>query len=83
MLASLRIKNHTIGAIQRSTTQIASGFAAPNQFGSAALLGINAQTGQPPAGMDPLRQSIRDILTTRIGTRVMRRDNGSRLTDDS
>ena len=43
------------------------------------MLGINAQTGQPLAGIDHLRQSIRDILTTRIGTRVMRRDYGSRL----
>lgn len=41
--------------------------------------GINAQTGQPLVGIDHLRQSIRDILTTRIGTRVMRRDYGSRL----
>lgn len=39
--------------------------------------GINAQTGQPLTGLDHLRQSIRDILTTRIGTRVMRRDYGS------
>lgn len=43
------------------------------------MLGINAQTGQPLSGIDHLRQSIRDILTTRIGTRVMRRDYGSRL----
>lgn len=43
------------------------------------MLGLNAQTGQPLAGIDHLRQSIRDILTTRIGTRVMRRDYGSRL----
>ena len=27
------------------------------------MLGINAQTGQP-SGIDHLRQSIRDILTT-------------------
>ena len=43
------------------------------------MLGINAQTGQLLAGIDHLRQSIRGILTTRIGTRVMRRDYGSRL----
>ena len=43
------------------------------------MLGINAQTGQPLAGIDHLRQSIRDILTTPIGSRVMRRDYGSRL----
>ena len=45
------------------------------------MLGLNAQTGQPLSGIDHLRQSIRDILTTRIGTRVMRRDYGSRLPD--
>lgn len=43
------------------------------------MLGINAHTGQAMSGIDHLRQSIRDILTTRIGTRVMRRDYGSRL----
>ena len=43
------------------------------------MLGTHAHTGQPLAGIDHLRQSIRDILTTRIGTRVMRRDYGSRL----
>ena len=35
--------------------------------------------GQPLTGIDHLRQSIRDILTTRKGTRVMCRDYGSRL----
>jgi hypothetical protein len=39
--------------------------------------GINALTGKPLTGIEHLRQSIRDILTTRIGTRVMRRDYGS------
>lgn len=41
--------------------------------------GIDANTGKRLAGIDHLRQSIRDILTTPIGTRVMRRDYGSRL----
>jgi phage baseplate assembly protein W len=41
--------------------------------------GTNAQTGQPISGIDHLRQSIVDILTTPIGTRVMRRDYGSDL----
>jgi phage baseplate assembly protein W len=36
-------------------------------------------TGKPISGIDHLRQSIRDILTTRKGTRVMCRDYGSRL----
>ncbi|WP_456267651.1 GPW/gp25 family protein [Kushneria sp. AK178] len=41
--------------------------------------GTNAQTGRSLSGIDHLRQSLRDILTTPIGTRVMRRDYGSRL----
>ena len=43
------------------------------------MQGVNAQTGQPLGGLDHLRQSITDILTTPIGSRVMRRDYGSRL----
>jgi len=43
------------------------------------MLGLNAATGHPLAGLDHLRQSVRDILTTRIGTRVLRRDYGSEL----
>lgn len=41
--------------------------------------GIDAQTGRSLTGIDHLRQSLRDILSTPIGTRVMRRDYGSRL----
>lgn len=41
--------------------------------------GTNANTGKPLDGAAHLKQSIRDILTTRIGTRVMRREYGSRL----
>lgn len=41
--------------------------------------GMDAATGQPLSGIEHLRQSLRDILTTPIGTRVMRRDYGSRL----
>jgi phage baseplate assembly protein W len=43
------------------------------------MTGVSATTGKPLNGMDHLRQSIRDILTTRIGTRVMRRDYGSNV----
>ncbi len=43
------------------------------------MLGMNAQAGQSLSGIDHLRQSLRDILTTRVGTRVMRRDYGSQL----
>jgi phage baseplate assembly protein W len=41
--------------------------------------GTNASTGKPLTGLAHLRQSITDILTTPLGTRVMRRDYGSRL----
>lgn len=41
--------------------------------------GISATTGKRLSGIDHLRQSIADILTTPIGSRVMRRDYGSRL----
>ncbi|MES9873156.1 MAG: GPW/gp25 family protein [Candidatus Sedimenticola sp. 6PFRAG7] len=40
---------------------------------------MNAQTGQSLSGLDHLRQSITDILTTPVGSRVMRREYGSRL----
>lgn len=40
---------------------------------------MNATTGERMGGLDHLRQSIRDILTTPIGSRVMRREYGSRL----
>lgn len=41
--------------------------------------GIDARTGKQLSGIAHLQQSIRDILTTRIGTRIMRREYGSRL----
>lgn len=45
----------------------------------ANLSGIDASTGKALDGIEHLKQSIKDILGTRIGTRVMRRDYGSRL----
>jgi uncharacterized protein len=45
----------------------------------ASMNGSNSQTGKSLAGVEHLRQSIKDILTTPIGSRVMRRDYGSRL----
>lgn len=41
--------------------------------------GMNAVTGKPISGVDHLRQSIADILSTPIGTRIGRRDYGSLL----
>lgn len=40
--------------------------------------GTSASTGKRLSGLEHLRQSIRDIITTPIGTRVMRRDYGCR-----
>lgn len=45
------------------------------------MRGTDAKTGKALSGVDHLRQSIRDILTTPLGSRVMRRDYGSRLFD--
>lgn len=43
------------------------------------MRGVNALNGKALDGLDHLKQSIRDILTTPIGSRVMRRTYGSRL----
>lgn len=43
------------------------------------MIGMNAITGKAIEGLAHLRQSIADILTTPIGSRVMRRDYGSLL----
>lgn len=43
------------------------------------MRGIDATTGKVLDGAAHVKQSIKDILTTRIGTRIMRRDYGSRL----
>ncbi len=45
----------------------------------ASMDGMSATTGSAIGDFDHLRQSIKDILTTPIGSRVMRRDYGSRL----
>jgi len=43
--------------------------------------GTSALTGRTLAGVEHLKQSIRDILTTPLGSRVMRRGYGSALFD--
>ncbi len=43
------------------------------------MIGMNAHTGKALAGNAHLAQSIADILTTPVGSRVMRRDYGSNL----
>lgn len=45
------------------------------------MRGTDSTTGKPLTGLAHLKQSIRDILTTPVGSRVMRRDYGSRLFD--
>jgi phage baseplate assembly protein W len=41
--------------------------------------GTDAKTGRALTGLDHLRQSITDILSTPVGSRVMLREYGSRL----
>lgn len=43
------------------------------------MQGMSATTGKPLSGEEHLRQSVADILSTHIGTRVGRRDYGSLL----
>ncbi|SFT96134.1 GPW/gp25 family protein [Halomonas saccharevitans] len=43
------------------------------------MTGMNASSGRALAGLEHIRQSVRDILTTPLGSRVMRRDYGSLL----
>ena len=42
-------------------------------------LGTNRESGAALADMEHIRQSVRDILTTPLGSRVMRRRYGSLL----
>ena len=43
------------------------------------MIGMNAQTGASISGIDHLKQSIINIITTPIGSRVMNRNYGSTL----
>jgi phage baseplate assembly protein W len=43
------------------------------------MIGSDRNTGEELAGLAHLKQSIVDILTTPIGTRVMRREYGSKI----
>lgn len=42
---------------------------------------MSRQTGRAIGPLDHLKQSIQDILTTRIGTRIQREEYGSLLAD--
>lgn len=46
---------------------------------TTGITGMARDTGKSLSGLDHLWQSVADILGTPIGTRVMRRDYGSRL----
>lgn len=43
------------------------------------MKGMNVTTGKNIIGMEHIKQSVADILTTPLGSRVMRRDYGSVL----
>lgn len=45
------------------------------------MIGMNGKTGKTLTGSAHLAQSINDILSTPLGTRIMRRDYGSQLAD--
>lgn len=45
----------------------------------AGIRGMSMATGKGLDGLEHLFQSIRDILTTPVGSRVMRREYGSKL----
>lgn len=45
------------------------------------MIGMNAHTGRTIADRQHLVQSIADILTTPLGSRIMRREYGSQLVD--
>jgi len=45
------------------------------------MKGMNRNTGKVLAGADHIRQSVVDILTTPLGTRVMLPEYGSNLAD--
>jgi phage baseplate assembly protein W len=45
------------------------------------MIGMNSSTGKALTGSAHLAQSINDILSTPLGTRIMRRDYGSQLAD--
>lgn len=49
--------------------------------GALNMTGMNLNTGRELSGIEHLAQSVADILTTPIGSRIQRRDYGSMLFD--
>jgi phage baseplate assembly protein W len=68
------------GAATIPATTIMSGSRLPANF-VFGHNGINRNTGKGLTGWLHCAQSIHDILATPVGTRVMRRDYGSRIPD--
>lgn len=74
--SSTSISRTSAGVVLPSTTTVRriSANAARKQ-----RQGMNRETGRLLTGIDHLKQSIADIIFTRIASRVMRRKFGSRL----
>jgi len=66
------------GPAHRSRNQLHKTASEPGGI-LCTMRGTNATTGKAISGLDHLKQSVRDILTTPLGSRVMRRTYGSRL----
>lgn len=69
-------------AFQRVTATVSTGPNRATSRGAAradVVRGMSVQDGAPLDGVVHLAQSVRDILTTLIGSRVRRRDYGSRI----
>lgn len=45
------------------------------------MIGMDRMTGRRISGSDHIRQSVADLLSTRLASRVMRRDYGSAALD--
>jgi hypothetical protein len=87
-LSSINTKLDALLASASSSTPTTTRVTLPNATTVARITaiasrkqqqGMNAQTGRRLTGLDHLKQSIANILHTRIGSRVMRRTFGSNL----
>lgn len=76
LISTQAVKATSIRLMQSGT---GSGSGQQLQILRKSRQGMNVKTGRLCGGIEHLQQSIADILLTRIGSRVMRRDYGSRL----
>jgi len=65
--------------VDMSSTIAAAGISRAKRAFAGHMIGISNSTGKALSGDAHLAQSIVDILTTPLGSRVMRRDYGSLL----